>query len=51
MYEYANIVARNFPLDTNGLKKLSGIKDGGEIYIFAVTLNNKNKVLIICEQR
>lgn len=43
----ADLTARNFPLDTNALKKLSGIKDGGNRHIFAVTLANGDKVLII----
>lgn len=43
----ADITARNFPLDTNSLKKLSGIKDGGDKHIFAVTLYNGDKILII----
>ena len=43
----ADITARNFPLDTNSLKKLSGIKDGGDRHIFAVTLSNGDKILII----
>lgn len=43
----ADLTARNFPLDTNALKKLSGIKDGGSKHIFAVTLTNGDKVLII----
>ena len=46
-YPKADITARNFPLDTNSLKKLSGIKDGGTRHIFAVTLSNGDKVLII----
>ena len=43
----ADITARNFPLDTNALKKLSGIKDGGNRHIFATTLHNGTKVLIV----
>lgn len=43
----ADLTARNFPMDTNALKKLSGIKDGGSSHIFAVTLHNGEKVLII----
>lgn len=43
----ANLTAKNFPLDTNALKKLSGIKDGGDRHIFAVTLHNGEKVLIV----
>ena len=44
---YADLSARNFPLDTNALKKLSGIKDGGDKHIFATTLSNGEKVMII----
>ena len=43
----ADITARNFPLDTNAIKKLSGIKDGGNRHIFATTLHNGTKVLIV----
>ena len=43
----ADITARNFPLDTNALKKLSGIKDGGDRHIFATTLHNGDKVVIV----
>lgn len=46
-YPKADITARNFPLDTNALKKLSGIKDGGNRHIFATTLHNGTKVLIV----
>jgi hypothetical protein len=46
-YPKADITARNFPLDTNPLKKLSGIKDGGDRHLFAVTLSNGDKILII----
>ena len=47
-YPKADLTARNFPLDTNALKKLSGIKDGGDKHIFAVTVYNGEKLLIIC---
>ena len=43
----ADLTARNFPMDTNAIKKLSGIKDGGSNHIFAVTLHNGEKVLIV----
>ncbi len=46
-YPKANLVARNFPMDTTALKKLSGIKDGGDKHIFAVTVSNGDKMLII----
>lgn len=49
-YPKADISARNLPLDTNSLKKLSGIKDGGLHHIFAVTLSNGEKKIIVCEK-
>lgn len=49
-YPKADISARNLPLDTNRLKKLSGIKDGGSHHIFAVTLSNGEKKIIVCEK-
>ena len=48
-FPHADLTARNFPLDTNALKKLSGIKDGGSRHIFAVTLTSGEKVLIITQ--
>ncbi|MBR4882849.1 MAG: SAM-dependent methyltransferase, partial [Bacteroidales bacterium] len=50
-YPKADISARNFPLDTNALKKLSGIKDGGDKHIFATTLNNGEKIILIARNR
>lgn len=46
-YPKADLTARNFPLDTNALKKQSGIKDGGTRHIFAVTLSNGRKTLVV----
>lgn len=50
-YPKADITARNFPLDTNALKKLSGIKDGGNHHIFATTLGNGEKIVAIASIR
>ncbi len=50
-YPKADLTARNFPLDTNAVKKLSGIKDGGEKHIFATTLNRGEKIIIIASLR
>lgn len=46
----ANITTRNFPLSVHELKKKLKINDGGEIYLFATTLANDKKVLIICRK-
>lgn len=42
----ANITVRNFPLTAEKLRKRIGIKEGGDIYLFATTLNNGERVLI-----
>ena len=46
----ANITVRNFPASVAELRKRLKIADGGEIYLFATTLNNEQKVLIRCEK-
>lgn len=42
----ANLTTRNFPLSVAELRKRSGIKEGGDIYLFATTLANERKILI-----
>lgn len=44
----ANISTRNYPLSVDELRKKLKIKDGGEIYLFACTLANEQKVIIEC---
>ncbi len=44
----ANITTRNFPLTVSELRTQYKIKDGGETYIFATTLYDDSKVLIVC---
>ena len=46
----ANLSIRNFTGNVADLKKKLKLKDGGNIYIFACTLNDNSKVLIICEK-
>ena len=46
----ANITTRNFPLTVSELRAQYKIKDGGETYIFATTLYDDSKVLIVCEK-
>lgn len=46
----ANITVRNFPLSVAELRKRTKLKDGGEIYLFATTLNDEKKVLIRCDK-
>lgn len=42
----ANITVRNFPLSVEDIRKKTGIKEGGEIYLFATTLGKDLKVLV-----
>lgn len=44
----ANLTVRNFPLSVEELRKRTKITDGGEIYLFATTLADNQKVLIRC---
>ena len=43
------MTALNFPLDTEALRRRTGIPGGGNRHIFATSLNNKSKILIICK--
>ena len=44
--EKANLTVRNFPTTVAELRKKLKLKEGGDIYLFATTLNNGEKVLI-----
>lgn len=46
--EKANLTVRNFPSTVADLRKRLKLKEGGELYIFATTLWNDEKVLIKC---
>ncbi len=46
----ANLSIRNFPMETADLLKKLKLKDGGDKFIFATTLNDHKKVLIICHR-
>lgn len=46
----ANISTRNFPLSPDEIKRKLKIKDGGDTYLFATTLADEKKVLIICRK-
>ena len=49
-YPKANISTRNYPLKPEELKRKLGIDDGGDIFIFACTIEKDLKVLIICRK-
>lgn len=46
----ANITVRNFPLTAEQLRKKLKMKDGGDCYIFATTLADNQRKLILCER-
>lgn len=46
----ANITVRNFPATVAELRKRLKLKDGGDEYLFATTLENGEKVLIQCSR-
>jgi len=46
----ANISKRNFPNSVNEIRKKLGLNDGGKDYIFATTLMNEEKRLLICRK-
>ena len=46
----ANITVRNFPLSVTELRKRLKLADGGDTYIFATTLGEKDHVLLITKQ-
>ena len=46
----ANISTRNFPLSVAELRKKLKLADGGNIYIFATTIGQKQHVMLICNK-
>lgn len=44
----ANITTRNFPAKPEELRKKWKLKDGGDHYLFATTLGDQSKVVIVC---
>jgi len=46
----ANITTRNFPYSVAQIKKKLGLKDGGNIYLFATTLQNGKLTILVCEK-
>lgn len=46
----ANIAARNFPDSIENIRKKLKLKDGGDWYLFAVTLKDGGKNILICKK-
>jgi 16S rRNA G966 N2-methylase RsmD len=45
----ANVTTRNFPISVDNLRKQLRIKEGGNVYLFAATLANNDKRIIVCK--
>jgi len=46
----ANITVRNFPDTVADIRKKTGIKEGGNIYLFATTDLQQKPVILVCEK-
>ncbi len=46
----ANLTVRNFPQTVADLRKKLGLADGGDVYLFATTLQNGDKRLLVCQK-
>ncbi|MBP6385577.1 MAG: RsmD family RNA methyltransferase [Pseudarcicella sp.] len=47
----ANISTRNFPLKPDQIRKKIELKDGGDIYLFATTDQQNNKIVLVCKKK
>lgn len=45
-----NITTRNFPYTVNEIRKKTGIKEGGELYLFCTTSYENKPICIICKK-
>ncbi|MEA4917496.1 THUMP-like domain-containing protein [Proteiniphilum sp.] len=46
----ANITVRNFPMTVAGIRRKTGLTDGGDIYLFATTFSDERKVWVKCRR-
>ena len=47
---HANIAVRNFPMSADELRRRLKLRDGGDVYIFATTVENVGHRLFICRK-
>jgi len=48
-FSKANVTVRNFPLTVPEIRAKTGLKEGGDVYIFASRFKNEN-LLIVCKK-
>jgi hypothetical protein len=46
----AHLTTRNFPLSVAQLRQQVGLRDGGDTYLFATTLVDQRKVVLVCQK-
>ena len=46
----ANITTRNFPFSVDVIRKKTGLKPGGDTYVFATTNRDQKLILLICNK-
>ena len=46
----ANVTRRNFPVSIKEIRKKTGIKEGGEHYLFATTLKDNQPKILLCSK-
>jgi 16S rRNA G966 N2-methylase RsmD len=46
----ANMSVRNFPESVQQIRKKTGIRDGGDLYVFATTIMPRQRSLLICRR-
>ncbi|MBQ5524688.1 MAG: SAM-dependent methyltransferase, partial [Paludibacteraceae bacterium] len=45
-----NLTVRNFPTSVAEIRKNIGVKEGGDIYLFATTLMEYSKRVVVCRK-
>lgn len=48
--QQANVATRNYPESVETIRKKYRIKEGGQLYLFAATLADNQRVLLLCEK-
>jgi hypothetical protein len=46
----ANIAVRNFPLSVTEIRRKTGLREGGDVYLFATTVAGGEKVWVVGEK-
>lgn len=49
-YPKANLTVRNFPMSVAELRQRARMEEGGELYLFATTLADNQRVIIACKK-